>query len=48
MNEQMTASGKKNPAELPALIAAILAPGATPTIPMPFAAAAMMPAVCVP
>jgi hypothetical protein len=33
---------------LPALIPAILTLGATPTIPMPFDAAAIVPAVCVP
>jgi hypothetical protein len=48
MNAQMTASGKKNPLPLPALMPAIFTFGATPTIPMPFLAAAIVPAVCVP
>ncbi len=48
MNAQITASGKKNPSASPALIAVILTPGATPTMPIPFWAAAMIPAVCVP
>ena len=48
MNAQTTASGKKNPAESPALMAASLTLGATPTTPKPFRAAAMVPAVCVP
>jgi hypothetical protein len=48
MNEQTTASGKKNPSALPALMPAILTFGATPTIPMLFDAAAIVPAVCVP
>src|ERR687888_1275482 len=48
MNEQMTASGKKNPAALPALIPAMWTFGATPTMPKPFDAAAIVPAVCVP
>ena len=48
MNAQTTASGKKNPSALPALIPAILTFGATPTIPIPFDAAAIVPAVCVP
>jgi hypothetical protein len=48
MNAQITASGKKNPAALPALIPAILTFGATPTMPMPFDPAAIVPAVCVP
>src|SRR5919198_5980582 len=48
MNEQMTASGKKNPAALPALIPATWTFGATPTMPKPFEAAAIVPAVCVP
>ena len=45
---QMTASGKKNPALFPALIPAMRTFGATPTIPKPFDAAAIVPAVCVP
>ena len=48
MNAHTTASGKKNPAALPALIPAIFTFGATPTIPMPFFAAAIVPAVWVP
>ena len=48
MNAQTTASGKKKPAALPALIPAIFTFGATPTMPMPFAAAAIVPAVWVP
>ena len=48
MKAQTTDSGKKNPAALPALIPAILTLGATPTIPIPFEAAAIVPAVCVP
>ena len=48
MNAQITASGKKNPSALPALIPAILTFGATPTMPIPLAAAAIVPAVCVP
>src|SRR5260370_38464985 len=43
---QTTASGKKNPpTSVPALIAAILTLGATPTMPCPLDAAAMVPAV---
>ena len=48
MKAQTTDSGKKNPAAFPALIAAILTFGATPTMPMVFFAAAIVPAVCVP
>jgi hypothetical protein len=48
MNAQTTASGKKNPAALPALMAAIRTFGATPPMPRPFFAAAIVPAVCVP
>ena len=58
MNEHTTASGKKKPVigfpsgSIPAmplaLIPAIFTFGATPTMPMSFAAAAMVPAVCVP
>ena len=48
MNAHTTASGKKKPAALPALIPASFTFGATPTIPIPFAAAAMVPAVWVP
>ena len=48
MKAQTTDSGKKNPAALPALMPAIFTFGATPTIPNPFEAAAMVPAVCVP
>src|SRR2546428_10313389 len=45
MKAQTTASGKKKPAVLPALMPAIFTFGATPTMPMPFLAAAMVPAV---
>lgn len=45
---QTTASGKKKPSSFPALMAAILTLGATPTMPMPLSAAAMVPAVWVP
>ena len=48
MNAQTTDSGKKNPSEFPALMPAIWTLGATPTIPMPFFAAAIVPAVWVP
>src|SRR5438309_10094288 len=48
MKAQTTASGKKNPFASPALIAASLTFGATPTTPMPLRAAAIVPAVCVP
>jgi hypothetical protein len=48
MNAQTTASGKKRPPAVPALMPAIRTSGATPTIPTPFAAAAIVPAVCVP
>ena len=48
MNAQITASGKKNPSALPALIPAIFTFGATPTMPMPLDAAAIVPAVWVP
>ena len=48
MNAQITASGKKNPTALPALMPAIFTFGATPTMPTPFDAAAIVPAVCVP
>jgi len=48
MNAHTTASGKKKPESLPALMPAILTFGATPTIPTPFEAAAMVSAVCVP
>src|SRR3979411_1995139 len=48
MKAQTTASGKKNPFASPALIAASLPFGATPTTPMPLRAAAIVPAVCVP
>lgn len=47
-NRRTTDSGKKNPSAFPALIAASRTFGATPTMPMPFAAAAIVPAVCVP
>src|SRR6266511_3413678 len=47
MNEQTTDSGKKKPAAFPALMPAIFTFGATPTMPMPFEAAAIVPAVCV-
>src|SRR4051812_5745451 len=45
-NEHTTASGKKKPSASPALIAAIRTLGATPTMPAPFDAAAIVPAVC--
>jgi hypothetical protein len=48
MKAQTTISGKKKPSSLDVLIPAILTFGATPTIPMPFCAAAIVPAVCVP
>src|SRR6266550_4325085 len=48
MNAHTTASGKKKPAALPALIPASRTSGATPTMPIPFAAAAIVPAVWVP
>src|SRR5919197_3890002 len=48
MNEHTTASGKKNPSAFPALIPAMRTLGATPTMPKPFEAAAIVPAVCVP
>jgi hypothetical protein len=48
MNAQITVSGKKNPSAFPALMPAILTFGATPMMPMPLTAAAMVPAVCVP
>ena len=48
MNAQTTASGKKNPAALPAFMPATFTFGATPTIPIPLLAAAIVPAVCVP
>src|SRR6266849_3923850 len=48
MNAHTTASGKKKPAVSPALIPAIFTFGATPTMPMPFRAAAIVPAVWVP
>jgi hypothetical protein len=44
----MTISGKKNPSSLLDLIPAMVTFGATPTIPVPFEAAAMVPAVWVP
>ena len=48
MKAQITASGKKKPSALPALMPAILTFGATPTMPMPLEAAAIVPAVWVP
>src|SRR6185312_16647023 len=48
MNAQITACGKKNPSSVPVLTPAIRTLGATPTMPIPFAAAAIVPAVCVP
>src|SRR5919198_5137665 len=48
MKAQTTDSGKKKPSELPALMPAILTLGATPTMPIPLAAAAIVPAVWVP
>ena len=48
MYEQITISGKKNPSLLLDLMPAIFTFGATPTIPVPLEAAAMVPAVCVP
>ena len=48
MKPQITASGKKKPAASPDLIAAMRTFGATPTIPKPLLAAAIVPAVCVP
>src|SRR3990172_12922 len=48
MNAHTTASGKKNRAAAPVLMPAILTFGGTPTMPIPFAAAAIVPAVCVP
>src|SRR5713226_6715040 len=48
MNAQTTASGKKKPLISPALMPAICTLGATPTMPTPFFAAAMVPAVWVP
>jgi hypothetical protein len=47
-NAHTTASGKKNPSALPALMPASFTLGATPTIPMVFLAAAIVPAVWVP
>ena len=46
--EQTTISGKKNPRSVDDLMPAILTLGATPTMPMPFEAAAIVPAVWVP
>jgi hypothetical protein len=48
MNEHTTISGKKKPASVEDLIAAIFVFGATPVMPNPFCAAAVVPAVCVP
>ncbi len=48
MNAHTTASGKKNPPAVPALMPASFTLGATPTIPIPFLAAAIVPAVWVP
>jgi hypothetical protein len=48
MKAHTTASGKKKPFESPVLMAAILTLGATPTMPKPIFAAAMVPAVWVP
>jgi len=48
MNAQTTDSGKKKPAAFPALMPATLTFGATPTMPIVFFAAAIVPAVCVP
>ena len=48
MNEQMTMSAKKKPSSFDDLIPAILTRGATPVIPKPFDAAAIVPAVWVP
>ena len=47
-NAHTTASGKKNPSALPALMPAIFTFGATPTMPIPLEAAAIVPAVWVP
>ena len=48
MNEQTTASGKNRPSARPALMPATFTFGATPTMPAPLDAAAIVPAVCVP
>jgi hypothetical protein len=48
MKEQTIISGKRNPSLFVDLMPAIFTLGATPTIPMPFCAAAIVPAVCVP
>ena len=48
MNAHTTISGKKKPSSFDDLIPAILTFGATPTMPIPFDAAAIVPAVCVP
>ena len=48
MNEQITISGKKKPSSVEDLMPAIFTFGATPTMPVPFDAAAIVPAVCVP
>jgi hypothetical protein len=48
MNAQTTISGKKKPSSFDVLTPAIFTFGATPTMPMPFCAAAIVPAVCVP
>ena len=48
MNAQTIISGNRKKSGLIALMAAIRTLGATPTMPTPFEAAAIVPAVCVP